>query len=537
MSESFSVNHNNAVEIEHLMIELNISKMDRILFIGSDNLAMCLCLCKKSYEKLYLIDDKEDIYNYPYYTMIRYFRQKDVKLHFPYHFFQVIIANNSYPKNELIDFISSNGIIMVGSLSNDNETLTLDIEPGFAKIREVQILTENNCTLSAKKNSTTSKFQVLKAKTPQIEGSVPKRMDVICYSGKEEGICIHSKILKERLETEYGMAVNLTNTAKGVQSHFVVVEYHSSYEHFDNLLEDVNSLLNRDIKVILENHGSLKKVSERLKKMIDIGLVVTFRAPEIAEQDRIDRYSILPVLIYRNINVQKPEKIDGIRIGTFGFIGKQKGTEDIISLAFKLKVRAFLLLGINPVDPSAEKKIIAFERKYGKRKNISINIYNKQISYYVDGLVEVIIGNHTDKDIMDAMSKCSHIVFAHRTRMEESGTIKYAKRLSRPIFALDSFQSRLGQIYRFSKFTNLTPFRLLRESVIENCLAVIRRDMKLNASIRQIFRSIEVQLRALFGRNSPNKKSLAKMSSSNIRDEDGLDYLIAILKYMVSSQK
>jgi hypothetical protein len=119
--------------------------------------------------------------------------------------------------------------------------------------------------------------------------------------------------------------------------------------------------------------------------------------------------------------------------------------------------------------------------------------------------------------------------------MEESGTIKYAKRLLKPIFALDSFQSRIGQVYRFSKFTNLTPFRLIMENVVEVGLAVVRGDLKLSTSIQQISRSIVVQLKALFRHDSPNRKSLVKMSRSNIRDDDGLDYMMAILRYTRSS--
>ena len=532
MAESISIDPYNPIKIEQLMLELNVLKTDRVLFIGSNYLVLCLHLCKDGYEKLYFIDDKKDIYNYPCYTNIRYFYQKDVKLHFPHHFFKVIIVSDSYSKKSLTDFIYSNGIIIVGNLVSNDKTPAQHLDSKVEKIQEVQILMENNSTLFAKKNSTLSKFQVLKVRTSQVENIVPKKLDILCYSGREEGIYIHSKILKERLETEYGMFVNLTDNVRSAQSSLVVVEYHPGSGHFDRLHEDIILLLNGNANVILENHGSLRNFSEPLKKLIDKGLIVTYRSPEIAEQDHIEKYYILPVLTYKNINIPKPVEINEIRIGTFGFIGKQKGTEDIISLALRLKVHAELLLGVSPTDPDAEKKIMDFKGKYGKRKNISIKIYKKQISYYENSLVNVFIGNHTDKDIIDAMSGCSHIAFAHRTRMEESGTIKYAKRLAKPIFALDSYQARIGQVYRFSKFTNLTPFRLLRDNIIEASLAVNRKEQKLLVSIQQIALSFFVQLKALFKHDSPDKKSLVKMYGSNVRDEDGLDYLSEILKYM-----
>ena len=529
MPESISIDPYNPIKIEQLMLELNVLKTDRVLFIGSNYLVLCLHLCKDGYEKLYFIDDKKDIYNYPCYTNIRYFYQKDGKLHFPHHFFKVIIVSDSYSKKSLTDFIYSNGIIIVGNLVSNDKTPAQHLDSKVEKIQEVQILMENNSTLFAKKNSTLSKFQVLKVRTSQVENIVPKKLDILCYSGREEGIYIHSKILKERLETEYGMFVNLTDNVRSAQSSLVVVEYHPGSGHFDRLHEDIILLLNGNANVILENHGSLRNFSEPLKKLIDKGLIVTYRSPEIAEQDHIEKYYILPVLTYKNINIPKPVEINEIRIGTFGFIGKQKGTEDIISLALRLKVHAELLLGVSPTDPDAEKKIMDFKGKYGKRKNISIKIYKKQISYYENGLVNVFIGNHTDKDIIDAMSGCSHIAFAHRTRMEESGTIKYAKRLAKPIFALDSYQARIGQVRRFSKFTSLTPFRIIKDGVIEEVLSFSRGQQRFGKLVNVIACIFVRQIKVVFHGESPHTRNLKEMQTTVIRDDDGLDYLVAIM--------
>ena len=531
MSDLSTVVHDNSKKLEEIMLELNILKTDRILFIGSKNLALCLHLCGQGYEKLYLIDNNRNVYNNPCYTEVRYFYQKDFKLHFPFHFFKVILVSNPDFDENLYNYTQGSGAIIVSNFTINGKLSAENVPPNALS----QITSRIPNFSKANGSLENSSLHVFKAGNTETENLPPKGLDIICYSGREEGIYVHSKILKERLETEYGMTVNLTDTVNSVQSSFVVVEYHPGYRHFEKLLEDITLLVNRNTKVILENHGSLRKISDPLKRLIDRGLIVTYRSPEIAEQDHIEQYSILPVLTYKNINIEKSVKTDELRLGTFGFIGKQKGNEDIISLAFKLKVHATLLLGVNPTDPGAEKKILDFEKKYGKRRNISIRVYDRQISYYDNVLVDVFIGNHTDKDIINTMSRCSHIVFAHRTRMEESGTIKYAKRLLKPIFALDSFQSRIGQVYRFSKFTNLTPFRLIMENVVEVGLAVVRGDLKLSTSIQQISRSIVIQLKALFRHDSPNRKSLVKMSRSNIRDDDGLDYMMAILRYTRSS--
>jgi hypothetical protein len=528
LPNSYSIDQDNSNEFERVIQELSIQKTDRILFIGSGNLSFCLLLCNQAYEKLYLIDTERNVYNNPFYTNIRYLYQKDFKMHFPFHFFKVILVSKSNFDEDLYDYVQGGGAIIASYFNMTGER----VKENFAFKMSSRNTSKDVNFNSGNEGQERGSFRIFKVDNAKTEGMLPTKLDIICYSGKEEGIYIHSKILKERLETEYGMLVNLTDTIESVQSSLAVFEYHPGHGKFDRLFEDITSLLNGNTIVILENHGSLRNFTASLKILIDKGLIVTYRSPEIAEQDHIERYSILPVLTYKNINIQQSVKIEEIRIGTFGFIGKQKGTSDIISLAFRLKVQAELLLGVNPTDPSAEKKIVDFKRKYGKRKNISIRIYNKQITHYVNGLVNVYIGNHTDMDIIDTMSKCSHIAFAHRTRMEESGAIKYAKRLSKPIFALDSFQSRIGQVYRFSKFTNLTPFRLLRENIIEASLAVNRKEQKLLVSIEQIALSFFVQLKALFKHDSPDKKSLVKMYGSNVRDEDGLDYLSEILKYM-----
>ncbi len=525
MSNSHSIHQDNSSEFEKAMLNLNVQKTDRILFIGSGNLSLCLHLCNSGYEKLYLIDKERNVYNNPYYTSIRYFYQKDFKLHFPLHFFKVILVSESDFDQNLYNFAKGGGAIIESGFDTTGERS----KEGVTFDRSSQNTSKDSNFYTGTEGPEKSSFRVFKVNNPETEYSLPRKLDIICYSGKEEGIYIHSKILKERLEAEYGILVNLTDTVESVQSSLVIFEYHASSKDSDKFFEDIMLLLNRHDTVILENHGSLKQFSGLLKILIDKGLIVTYRSPEIAEQDHIERYSILPVLSYKNIAIQKPVKIDEIKIGTFGFIGKQKGTEDIISLALKLKVHAELLVGVNPIDPDAEKKINAFKRKYGKRKKISINIYNKQYSNHENDLVNVSIGNHADKDIIDAMSSCSHIAFAHRTRMEESGTIKYAKRLSKPIFALDSYQARIGQVRRFSKFTNLTPFRIIKDTVTEGVLSFFRGQLRFGKLVTVIASIFVRQIKVVLYGESPNTKNLKEMQTFVMRDDDGLDYLIAII--------
>ncbi len=526
MLNSSLICEENSNQLEKILLELNILKTDRILFIGSKNLSLCLYLCSNGYEKLYLIDKQKDVYNNPCYTNIRYFYQKDFILHFPLRFFKVILVSKSDFNEGLFEYAQGDGAIIAsnfninGDLSTDNVSFN-PLSPNASKG------TIFNTRMTSQANSS---FQIFKVDAKEAGNLLPKRIDIICYSGKEDGIYVHSKILKQRLETEYGMLVNLNDNARSVQSSLVVIEYHPGYGHFDKLFEDIVMLLNEKTKVILENHGSLRKSSESLSRLINKGLIVTYRSPEIAEHDNIERYSILPVLTYKNINVQRSVKTEEIRIGTFGFIGKQKGIEDIISLAFKLKIHAELILGVNPIDPDAERKIADFKRKYGKRKNMSINIYKKRVSYFEDVLVNVFIGNHTDNDIIDAMSKCSHIVFAHRTRMEESGTIKYAKRLSKPIFALDSYQARIGQVTRFSKFTNLTPLRIFKDTVIRNLLEITRGEGDFITFLLESIRNFIINIKLLLHSTRPTLRELRNIDNKRVMDDDGLEYLYSMLK-------
>ena len=521
--------HKGTSGVDEALYGYGVTKNDRILFLGRKYISLCVKLNESGFRNLYLLDSDRDIYNNPNYVSIRYIYQKNMDMHFPPQFFRAIIVNNSDYDEKLKILVADKGIILVSGYTAKSDVIETN---GVQQIRMAEapyLSSRKHCFQKINEIDTTYNFQIVNVDNRMPNGSVPGKLDILCYSGKEEGIYIHSKILKERLETEYCITVNLTDIAQSVQSHVVIVEYHPGYGHFERLSEDVLSLLNQNVKVILENHGSLRKFSDSLKILIDKGLIVTYRSPEIAELDHIERYSILPVLSYKNINLQKPVKIDGIRFGTFGFIGKQKGTEDIISLAFKLKIHATILLGVSPADLGAEKKILDFERKYGKRKNISIRIYERQISYNANSLVEVLIGNHSDEDIIDAMSRCSHIAFAHRTRLEESGAIKYAKRLSKPIFALDSYQARIGQVKRFSKFTNLTPIRVFKDSLIEALLSYFRGELGFAKLVKSIATIFVKQIKVILHGDYPNAESLKEMQTELFRDEDGLDYLMAIL--------
>jgi len=515
--------------IEDVLLGYGISKSHKILFLGKKYIDLCIKLNKLEFRKLYLLDSDRNIYNNPYYTSIRYVYQKDMEMHFPPYFFNVIIVNHSDYDERLRDFVVDRGIIIVGLNSVDSSVEELN-NIRRIKIAETHHYYQKNTKFKKIRNiGSEQNFQVINIDNYSQNRSPLRELDIMCYSTKEEGIYIHSKILKDRLESEYGILANIINSPSMVQSTTVIAEFHSNSGQSDRLIQDIKLLQGQNKRVILENHGTLKDVVHSLKALIDEGLIVTYRSPEIAEFDGIQRYTILPVLTYKNIKPVNHTEIEGAKIGSFGFIGKQKGIGDIISLALKLEIPATLLLGLSPAELNIEKKISNLIKKFGNKKNICIKVFDKFLRTDKSCLVQVSIGYHSDEEIITKMSMCSHIVFAHRTRFEESGTIKYAKRLLKPIFALDSYQARIGQVRRFSKFTRMTPLSLFWEAVIEEGLSVMRGKKNLRQSLDAIFLSLTSQSKAFMVGDIPSKGVLEKMKSGGIRDEDGLDYIVSII--------
>lgn len=525
------VNSKQNETFELSLTEHNVGMNDRILFVNPRLINVCAHLCEKGYSKLYFIDSNEKVYDNKHYTKIRYLYEKHFDIHFPRHFFKAIIIDNLYFKPNTETFVSKNGIIIKCG-ERDGTSISESGINSMGKLGSIALNeTDEKIENETKKSLSTSFMNTIEVVHDSLEFSLPSNVDILCYSTRSDGIRMYSETLSKRMASEYGINSKVVDSTDLITASIVLVEYHTSQGQIKRIIEDISCLLKADKKVILENHGSLQKFGNKLNEIIDNGPIITYRSTEIAEFDQVNKYTLLPHLSYKTIPLLNPEKINEIRLGTFGFIGKQKGIEDIISLSNNLKVHSTILLGIDPAHTGIGDRESKLIKGCKRKKYVTIHKNGEPVQYYDNALVEIYIGNHDDAKIVEQMAKCSHIVFAHRTRMEQSGTISYAKRFSRPIFALDSLQSRIGQIYRYPKFTNLTPLWIFRDSLVESVVSYRRERKRLNRLISEVSKGATTAFGAMFSRRIPSIGNINELDFREIRDEDGIEYLLHILAY------
>lgn len=506
-------------EILNQLQSITISKNDRILLISSSVDAIGTYLLYNGYTNLFLLCNRKSVYDLPHYTQIKYVYDKDTELHYPGHFFKLIITPYAYFKMNMPYYIENNGAIIIlypkniALLNNFKSDIQTSLDPGKLAVSFEQ------------------RYAIITSTGGASIKPLEKNVDILCYSHRDEGILIHSKLLKSRLENEYSISVKIKHEMDNDPAPFVIIEYHKGLKNEDQLGRDIQNIIQNGSNVILENHSTIG--NELYSKLLRIGnknIIITYRSCEMAIQDKASAYRLLPVLSYKNIPSLKPFTGNPIRIGTFGFFGKQKGLVDLIRLCKRLKVPAILLLGRNPMGSEAvfSNAINTIKNKYKTDKDIKfLDSVDTEI---IDlSKINIISGIFSDEQIIGYMAKCSHIAFSHRSRMEESGTIKYAKRLNRPIFALDSFQSRIGQVYRFKKFTRSSPFNVFKDSLVESGLALLRRNKALKEILGEIFDSTVVFFDELFSGKTPTIKDLLSLNAKEIRDDDGIEYLINIM--------
>lgn len=513
-------------EIIPFLREHSIGEDDRLLFVGEDNINICLHLYQNGFKKLYLVSRDVNVYDNAYYTEIRYIYEWDRRLHFPDYFFKVVFSNNKY--ENLRNLVDDEGYFFEENLSKEQIDKN-KVKSRTENVAKIKTMMSNGASARNAVTGNEKKFSVYKVFQANLKRKLPNSIDILCYHREREGILIYSELLKFRLKKELAIDAEIVSSVSSVSSSFVIIEFHASYGHLDILTGDIMQLLSENKHVILENHGSLKLLGASLDELIKKGLIVTYRSPEIAEFDKVNRYTLVPLISYMNITYHDAWSTDTPILGTFGYLGNRKGTDEIIYLSAKLKLHSTILLGISPDDSKSTLRINSFINRYSKNRKLTIDVNGENVSEHGGAPIKIHIGNHSDEDIIKYMAGCSHIVFAHRQRMEQSGTMTYAKRLSRPIFALDSFQSRIGQVYRYKKFTGLTPLLLLRDDLVEMIFELLNGRLSIPEFIKIFATSLVKNMQCIFSKDKPTLDDLLKMKASNIRDEDGFEYIVSLM--------
>lgn len=502
---------------------LNLKENHRILIVSGSLTYISDTLLKEGYKKLYLLDNKKSVYSVPYHTKIKCSYEKNLQLFYPKHFFNAIITNGSKFRKTMINFIQEGGqIIILNIIKNSSSKNKLSNKLSSLDRMAFTVTIGQNHILITKIS-----------KSSEINSNVKHRnVDILCYSRKEEGILVHSRILKSRLENELGFNVTIKHGLDEKMADVIIIEYHRNLKLDHELLQNIKELIRNSETVILETHSPIgSDLYTKLMGASENKLYITYRSSEVSEMDRANNYTILPVLSYTNIPKLEPIKTDKIRIGTFGFFGKRKGTLEVIELCLRLRIPAILLLGLSPLGSanSFEEEIFDLKKKFDKLNEL--NFCSSEEQNYIDvNKINILYGKFSDEQIIYFMSMCSHIAFSHRSRLEESGTIKYAKRLNRPIFALDSYQAKQGQVYIFKKFSKTTPFYVFKDSMTEAALNFLRRRISYKESISEILESFIILVDQLIFGKIPTLDEIKSLKAEDIMDDDGFEYLTRILK-------
>ena len=504
-----------------IMEDLKIDYMSRILIVSAKLSKIAYQLSEKGYKRVYLLGKRKSVYSTPNNTKIRCSFDKNLTLHYPESFFKLVITNLRNFNVTMIDFIPAHSYIILVFKQWERKAIS-------KLFNNIEIYTNDHIDVKILKT-----YIILKKES--VENNLkprPTNIDILCYINKDEGLFIHSKILKDRLKHELGLISTVKQSLDNNMAPTVIIEYHRNLKKDKQLLEDIKEMVNNKKNVILETHSPIgSEVYLKLLQVPESNLTITYRSNEIAESDQAKNYKILPVLTYSNIPKIPSFDKNETRIGTFGFLGKQKGILEIVNLCRRLKVPALLLLGLNPLssEKNFNRDINNLRDNLGKQMEIILCTAD-ELNKIDLTKINIVYGNFSDEQIVYFMSKCSHIVFAHRSRLEESGTIKYAKRLNRPIFALDSFQSRLGQVYRFKKFSKETPFLVFRDSLTEATVSFLRKRINYKQFVLGVGESFLTFLDHLVFGSAPGMEIINSMKADDIMDDDGFEYLRCLLK-------
>ncbi len=522
--------------VASLLQKLGIQKDTRILDLGGFNDTCLWTLHLSGYSKLYDISPIHAIYNQPYYTKIRYLFGHEEKTHFPKSFFDIVLclnransAGESEPKfYEASRILRPNGLLIISSdIEQINKLIESANKHSFQLLsEEVRSANPGDSQVSQKENMSYSNTSVLLCfkKLGEDSAKLPSQISILSYSDEKGGISEYVEVLSGRLKSEWQMDVQIARDSKEVLFDTVIVEYSRGLGRAERLIHDVDYLRSQNKTVIIENHDTISKltVGERIRLQNEATL--TYKANEIGERDKIEKYYLYPHISYMNVPLQPYENRDKICLGTFGFAFNYKNLDEIAWLAKKLKVKAKLLISINQeVGREEGQEVIR------KLKRIKwLHVFQREESSRIaaeNGIIAK-IGFFTLQEVVEELKGCSHIVFAHGSGPSNSGVMTFAKRLSRPIVATDSFQARQAQVIRVGVFSKFLVF----QKKIKSLMVGLTRGQRPNfvEFIRETYNLVAdrtTRISLLF---------LKEHSEELARDEDGLPYLVAILQSLAA---
>ncbi|HZW58562.1 MAG TPA: methyltransferase domain-containing protein [Nitrososphaerales archaeon] len=511
-----------------------------------------IALHKLGMKNLYVVDANRNIYDYPHYTKIRYQYARTAHSHFPPAFFDWAVCLDTFRTGVDLESVLENiarilkpmGVLQIatrfcpitgkdsraqdGPLSSPELVGLIEtarkkgLDPLFDDTEIEKIKNPPSLPLKSRRTDYTLAFLTFKKKN-KVEGEgLIKSISILSYTNKRGGISEYISALSERLTDERGFDVDVVNEPETAKSKIVLIEFESGLERSRGLVNDVDYLLKQGKKVIIEIHDCLTR-SESFDfdtvRNLQEKAILTYRANEIAELDGAEKYFLYPHISYLNLPEQPFAQFDDICLGSFGFGTTSKRFDEIVAFAKKVNARARILISIN--QEYGLKECIRVVNNLKKDRQIVVYDDPKNSSINRSDRIVVRSGFFTTEEILGELKNCSHILFAQKSHYWTSGTMTFAKRLSRPIVAIDSFQAKQAQVIRVSTFSRVRDLsRILREIT-----SAARRRKSLN------LRRKLTELKSSFGGRPLSYQMLKECSGELSRDEDGLEYLYKIIEH------
>ena len=456
-------------------------------------------LREKGFTMLYGTSVNRRIYDLPHATSIRYVYCGSYNTHFPPSFFDCSVATGIRSQKDLgavSELLKEGGFAIVRPGP--------EMDPSRAGLRRLGALTDGLEVYERISESRGSRAAA--------EGDAG--VSILSYSPGAGGIAEYTSLLRERL-TSWGKKVEVVEKPESASGQTVVVEYANGLVRGSGLVRDVALLSAQGKRVVVEVHDTLERFPHAQRLRLQGMCVIAYRANEAAERDRVERYYLLPHISFTDILQSPFETGPEMVLGSFGFAARYKRTEMLIRLARKLRVPLNLMVSLN--------EEVGIEKSMGVLRQLEPEFGSPlpgEGEYSMEG-VRLRVGFLERSEIAREMAACSHIVFAHTSsNLQHSGVMTMAKRFSRPIVAIDSFQARQAQVVRVKSFTKPGA---LADSVRSFGAALLHRRFELGRLLWDTA--------GIISQESISREFLERHSRDLSRDEDGFEYMKAILEH------
>ncbi|MDV3278437.1 MAG: hypothetical protein LYZ69_08245 [Nitrososphaerales archaeon] len=472
-------------------------KRARVIELEVERGNLLVDLHGEGYSRLYGTSSRRSVYDLPHYTSIRYLYSRSTQTHLPQSFADCCVL------------LRPPSLVEVGRVAEllKGDGFAFFPAPGGVPADQV-------ARLGLRKAGEVGAGVVCWEKSESATGQTQDAVSILTYSTASGGMGEYARLLVARFSSARVKA-EMVDSARDASASSVVVEYANGLSRGGELVRDVELLAAQGKRVVVKVHDTLERFKPEERLWLQRQATLTYRANEAAERDGVRRYVIVPHASYTNMPALPSKEAGGLVIGSFGFAAKYKRYPLIIRLARRLQVPLRLMVSLN-AEVGVERSMTALkqiEQEFGSAI--------PGPGSYSSGEVELKVGFFEPVQIAKAMEECSHIVFAHTTsNLQNSGVMTMAKRFSRPIVALDSFQARQAQAVRVMSFFKA---HAVGRAVKSFGASLLHKRLEVGALIRN--------LEGILAEESLSKEFLESHLTELSRDEDGFEYLSAVLEH------